>query len=256
MNNSNKVPILEFDTTREAVYEPQMERISAELSPHCVLCFFPEVLSKLAANGTLKLVTTLYSEMSPNPVYILTVGERQITVTHPGVGAPLAAFYLEILIAYGCDKFIAVGGAGTLRSDLGLGHLVIPNSAVRDEGTSYHYLPPSRTVAGSPVAIAAIEQILTGKAVPYVVGKTWTTDGIFRETRSRVERRQSEGCLVVEMETATFFAVAQFRDVIFGQILYCGDDLTGAEWDSRDWVNQSSMREKLFWLAVDACLAI
>ncbi|HFC11196.1 MAG TPA: purine-nucleoside phosphorylase [Anaerolineae bacterium] len=253
---TQNTPILEFDPTREAVYEPQMERVAGGLNAHCVLCFFPEVLAKLAADGILKLATTMYSEMSPNPVYTLTVGTQQVTVTHPGVGAPLAAFYLEILIAFGCDKFVAVGGAGALRSDLSLGHLVVPNSAVRDEGTSYHYLPPSREVAGSPDAIIAIVQTLTQKAVPYVVGKTWTTDGIFRETRPKVTRRQAEGCLTVEMETATFFAIAQFRNVAFGQILYCGDDLTGKEWDSRDWVNQTPMREKLFWLAVESCLAI
>ena len=65
-----------------------------------------------------------------------------------------------------------------------------------------------------------------------------------------------EGCLTVEMETAAFCAVAQFRGVIFGQILYGGDDLTGNQWDQRDWHKLSSTREKLFWLAAESCLQL
>jgi hypothetical protein len=58
------------------------------------------------------------------------------------------------------------------------------------------------------------------------------------------------------METATFFAVAQFRNVTFGQLLYGGDDLTGDEWDERGWDKLSSTREKLLQLAIEACLAL
>ncbi len=66
--------------------------------------------------------------------------------------------------------------------------------------------------------------------------------------------RKAEGCLTVEMEAAAFFAVAQFRGVQFGQLLYGGDDLCG-EWDARDWTTHT-VREKLFWLAADACLML
>jgi len=71
-----------------------------------------------------------------------------------------------------------------------------------------------------------------------------------------VNLRRAEGCLTVEMEASAFFAVAQFRVVTFGQLLYGGDDLGGEAWDHRDWVSHSSVREKLFWLAVEACLEV
>ena len=58
------------------------------------------------------------------------------------------------------------------------------------------------------------------------------------------------------MEAAAFFAVARFRGVTFGQLLYSGDDVGGAEWDSRDWINCASVREKLFWLSAEACLEL
>ena len=132
----------------------------------------------------------------------------------------------------------------------------VPHDAVRDEGTSYHYLPPSREVSASPEGVAALEQTLQARNVDYLLGKTWTTDGIYRETRAKVERRRREGCLTVEMESAAFFAVAQFRGVLFAQLLYGGDDVSGQDWDSRHWEKQSSTREKLFWLAVEACLEL
>jgi uridine phosphorylase len=89
-----------------------------------------------------------------------------------------------------------------------------------------------------------------------VLGKTWTTDAIYRETPARIARRRAEGCITVEMEAAAFFAVAQFRGVTFGQILYGGDDVSGDLWDDRDWDRQTSTREKLFWLAAEACLRL
>jgi uridine phosphorylase len=163
---------------------------------------------------------------------------------------------LEEVIALGCRKFVACGGAGVLDSQIVPGHIVVPYSAVRDEGTSYHYLPPGREVSASPRAVAAIEQVLRARGVEYLPGKTWTTDAFYRETPGKVHHRRREGCLTVEMEAAAFFAVAQFRGVEFGQLLYGGDDVGGAEWDARDWYGRASIHEKLFWLAAEACLAL
>jgi NDP-sugar pyrophosphorylase family protein len=105
-------------------------------------------------------------------------------------------------------------------------------------------------------AVAAIERTLHAHNVPYVLGKTWTTDAIFRETPAKVQLRKSEGCLTVEMEAAAFCAVAQFRGVTFAQMLYGGDDVSGIEWDERAWNKRQSVRGRLFWLAAEACLKI
>jgi uridine phosphorylase len=141
-----------------------------------------------------------------------------------------------------------------LQEDIAVGHVLVPTSAVRDEGTSYHYLPPGREVSASAEAVAAIEATLRDEGVADRLTKTWTTDAIYRETPEKIRRRKEEGCVTVEMEAAAFFAVAQFRGVSFGQILYGGDDLSGAEWDSRHWNSHTGIRDKVFWLAADACL--
>lgn len=255
MELSNQAyPILEFDASgEEAVIEPsKVVRPKADIPEKAVFCFFQDVITRLSQQHEMVEIAALKSEMGTHPVYKLTVEAMEpIVVCHPGVGAPLAAGCLEEVIALGCRKFIACGGAGVLKSEITLGHNVVPTTAVRDEGTSYHYLPPSREVEANPVAIAAIEKALQKHNLEYIKGKTWTTDALYRETPAKIQRRKSEGCLTVEMEAATFFAVAQFRGVTFGQLLYGGDDLGGEKWDGRSWTSHSE-REKLFWLAAEA----
>lgn len=245
-------PILEFDETRQAFIEPNQVLSPLENLPErCVLCFFNDVLQTVFADQS--HFYRLHSEIGHNPIYITEQSGQRVAVIHPGVGAPLAVGILEELIALGGRKFIACGGAGALNREIVLGHLVIPSAAVRDEGTSYHYLPPGREVSPSPEGVAAIRRTLDTHDVPYVQGKTWTTDALYRETPAKIARRQAEGCLTVEMEASAFFAVARFRSVTFAQILYGGDDLSGEAWDHRDWYRQTSMRERVFWLAVEAC---
>ena len=135
-------------------------------------------------------------------------------------------------------------------------HVIVPESAVRDEGTSYHYMLPSREVAAHPEAVAAIERVLARHQVSYLKAKTWTTDGVYRETPGKVKKRRREGCLTVEMEAAAFFAIARFRKVRFGQLLYGGDDVSSEKWDARGWDTRATIREKLFWLAVESVLEI
>jgi uridine phosphorylase len=245
-------PILEYDTSRRAVIEPQQVLQPIDVPEACVLCFFQDIIGSACGNDAALCIHHLGSEVGNNPIYDLNVDGRRVAVVHPGVGAPFAAAVLEELIALGCRKFIACGGAGVLNRELAVGHIVVPVTAVRDEGTSYHYLPPGREVSASPEAVAVIDAVLQGDNVPYVLGKTWTTDGIYRETPGKVALRRDEGCITVEMEAAAFFAVAQFRGVTFGQILYGGDDVSSDEWDSRHWQKRTSVREKLFWVAAEA----
>ena len=102
---------------------------------------------------------------------------------------------------------------------------------------------------------AVLRAVLDGRGVPYAVGKTWTTDAPYRETRAKVAARRREGCITVEMETAALLAVARHRGVRFGQYLYAGDDVSGETWDHRQW-HTSSARQDLFWLSVEAVLRL
>jgi uridine phosphorylase len=249
-------PILEFDPTREALIEPTRLMKPRDVPEHCVICFFHDVLEQVITEQQAKIVVDGHWEDGPHRIYEITHRDRRLAFLHPGVGGPIAAGLLEGAIAYGCRKFIVCGGCGVLAKDIAVGHLIIVSSAVRDEGTSYHYLPPGREVQADRSGVAALEATLQRQGVPYLIGKTWTTDAPYRETINKAAARRNEGCLTVEMEAAAFMAVAQFRGVTLGQVLYGGDDLSGDEWDNRAWQSRRDIRYNLFWLAAEACLEL
>lgn len=256
MTYPDDAPILDFDPAREAVLEPHLAITKFDLPQHVVLCFFRgAIVSFVEALGG-REIGRLASELGSHPVFEVELDGRPVAIAQAGVGAPLAAGWLDELITLGGRAFVAAGGAGVLVPGLVMGHVIVPTAAIRDEGTSYHYLPASREVSPTADALEAIMATLEARGVPHVTGKTWTTDGIYRETRDKVRRRVAEGCLTVEMEAAAFFAVARFRGVAFGQMLYAGDDLSGEAWDSRGWPRHDTGRDLLLRLAAEAVLRI
>ena len=249
-------PILEFDETREAFIEPSKVNEPRDIPEKIVICFFQEVIKKVVKEHKAKMLVRNQWEDGPHPLYEIEHKGQRLGFFHPGIGGPTAGGLLEEVIAFGGRKFIACGGAGVLQPDIAVGNLVLVSAAVRDEGTSYHYLPPGREVAAQEDVIRACEKELQVRKIPYRLGKTWTTDAPYRETRKKIVQRKEEGCLTVEMEAAGMMAVAQFRNVAFGQILYGGDTLSGDEWDNRRWQSRDHIRENLFWLCADLCLSL
>ena len=249
-------PILEHEFDSEAKIEPSRVNQARDVPEVCVISFFREVIEKVVAERGAKIAVDNRWEDGPHPLYEIEHQGRRVAFFHPGVGGALAAALLEEVIAFGCRKFVAVGGAGVLEKGLEVGRLILVSAAVRDEGTSYHYLPPAREVAAHPRGVQVLEALLQRKGIPYHKAKTWTTDGPYRETPALIAARRAEGCFTVEMEAASFMAVAQFRQVVLAQVLYAGDDLTGPEWDPRGWQTRAEIRENLFWLAVEAGLEL
>ena len=250
-------PILEFDEERLALIEPSSVIAPIDIPECWVLPIYHTVISTLTAASRLTHIADIKTMMGPFPVYRLEHGSASVAVAHPGVGAPLVAGVMEELIAFGCRKFIACGSAGVLDPTLARGTVVVPTSAVRDEGTSYHYAAPAREIAADPEVVEIIAATLRRLGAPHKLGKTWTIDAVYRETKGRISNRKAEGCLTVEMECAALLAVAKFRGVAFGQLLASGDDVSGEEWDRRGFPHEHvPFSERNFWLAVDACLAL
>jgi uridine phosphorylase len=242
-----ELPLHEDDLAEPGVLEAHMlHRHGAEIAPVAVLCFFNDLLEELAREGHLETKYILRSEIGHNPVYEFLTDEGPVSVIHPGVGAPLAAGFVEEIASLGVTTLVACGGAGALVDELDLGQVMIVASALRDEGTSFHYAAPSRIIDADPLGVRVLSEILYEHAIQHFVGRTWTTDGFFRETRSRVNRRIEEHCSVVDMESSAFIAVAKYRGLRFAQLLYAGDSLAGEDWDSRSWSGARSVREELF----------
>lgn len=253
---SENSPLFEFDPDPRGVLEPSERFKTGVLPERLVITFFGVALQKLLLREAHSIPVSLQTCGVANaPVSVIERGGKQVALFHSGVGAPLAGAFFEELIAYGARKAMVCGGAGVLDASISQGHLILPTSAVRDEGLSHHYLPAGREVAPGSLALAAAEGALLARQVPYVKGKTWTTDGLYRETRGKVAARRAAGCLSVEMEAAAFFAVAQFRGVQCAQFLYGGDDVSGDQWDHRGWDGNFSVQEMLLEVAIEAVLS-
>lgn len=249
-------PILEFDGVSDNIIEPSKFLEKIDISERVIMCFYSEVIDKLVNEGRLKEITNLYSQMGKHPIYELEHEGKKVTVFHPGVGAALGAGLMEEVIALGGSKFISCGSGGVLDKNITAGHILVPYSAVRDEGTSYHYIEPSREISVNNKAVKAIENVLISHSCKYLLIKTWSTDSFYRETKDKMKLRKDEGCLAVEMECSAFCAVAEYRDVIFGQIIYSGDDISCEEWNSRSEVDRRFVRDELFWFSVETILKL
>ena len=143
-------PILEFDPTAEAFIEPSKVIRPRDVPEHCVICFFKESDRKIDQHHVKMLVRNAWED-GPHPIYEIEHQGRRLAFYHPGIGSAIAAATLEEAIGFGCRKFIACGGCGVLAPDIAVGQLVVLSGAIRDEGASYHYLPPAREVIANPL---------------------------------------------------------------------------------------------------------
>jgi uridine phosphorylase len=246
-------PILEFDETPDAIIMPTPEPGSQPETDCCVICFSHEVVSRVAQETSATVIAELKSVAGPIPIYEAEFGGKPTGFCIGGVGAPLASAVLENAIAIGYRRFIACGSCGVIDSTIPSRHLLIPTAAIRDDGTSYHYAPPSERIEAQEGPVGTLTTLLDEMRIPFDLVTTWTTDAFYRETRERIARRAAQGCSVVEMEAAALFAVSRFRHAQLGQILYAGDDVGGETWDRRDWqLADGHTQTRIFELAISA----
>ena len=196
--------------------------------------------------------------------YRLGVGEthfledtgNKIAVTGQFViGAPAAVVVVEPLEAAGVKRFMSIGTAGTLQKDIKVGDLVVCDRAIRDEGTSHHYLPHSKYAHASEKMTARIIASLKRRRRKYVIGTSWTIDAPFRETVMEARQYQQEGVATVEMEASALFAVAEYRGVEMGAILAISDSLAELEWQPKFHLRKTGKAlEGLYRVALDVLL--
>jgi uridine phosphorylase len=253
MKRSNP-PILDYPGKSRAILDPkQLYGRHPRIPKLCVLSFFYDLIHKRRRKGDATELMRLHGEGDPTQIFQVRHRGRTMALCFPGIGAPMAAATLEELVALGATHFISCGAAGVLDGSIQPGQVLLPTAALRDEGTSYHYQPVGRWSHPHPDAVSAILAACRKKNVPLQKVRSWTTDGVFRETPAKIGKRKSEGCACVEMEAAALFSVARFRNVTLGQILYAGDDVSGKTWKHRNWNRLNDSREQLLDLAFDAC---
>ncbi len=239
---------MEFDTDPTAVIMPTYRNLDLKLPQKAVFAFLGDHIYEYAdAHGAVK-VGQYVSVTREYPIYTVKHKGEEICLCQAPVGAAPATQLLDWLIGYGVTKIITGGCCGAL-CDFAENEFLVPYKALRDEGTSYHYMKPSRFAEINETAICAIEKTVAEHGLESRRVITWSTDGFYRETREKVEYRKSEGCEVVEMECSALAACAAMRDVIWGCILFTADTLADTEnYDRRGFGNDS------FAYALELCL--
>lgn len=220
-----------FDNQTAAIIEPQ-RKTDAPIIDAVIITFSYIIEEYIKERFHCTQIAALHSAAGVTPVYQIDYKGKKIGFYKTYVGAPCTVGFVEdVLSEVNVNKFIMFGGAGCLDREIARGKIMVPTEAYRDEGTSYHYAPAADYITLKNSHIVA--DFMKQAKIPCVLGKTWTTDAIYRETRGGFEKRKREGCIAVEMESAAVQAVCDFRGVEFYNFLKSGDLLDAPEWDSR-----------------------
>lgn len=239
--NKELYPILEYDDAKEAIINPELLQNEYGMLPYnkLIITFFKDAINKLLEENLIEPYLTINGE---NELLLYKFVDDEVLVMQGIIGCPATAGFLDELTGIGITKVMFCGGGGVLDETIEVGKLMIVEGAIRDEGFSYHYVKPSRIIYSQVDVQDVMINYFEENEIPYFKGLTWTTDAFFRETKKKIQMRKNEGAKIVEMEQSGCIAVAQFRNLKYGAIIYAGDDISQAEWDKRDWHNKKGIR--------------
>ncbi len=237
--------LTEFDPNKIAVINPHGIVNTVEGMPKVVVtCYAKETFERMLAGFDAEQIASASTANGKIPIYKAVYKGVEIALFMMDVGAPASAAMMEDVYQMGAEKIIIFGTCGVLEKSIDDCAIIIPNSAMRDEGTSYHYAPPSDEILVNEKYMNIFTGMLDELQIKYTVGKTWTTDAIYRETVDKIKRRKEQGCICVDMECSADAAVAQFRGKDLVQFFYAADNLDAEEWDVRSLSNSAKLEEK------------
>lgn len=225
-----------FDPHSPAKINPRINPDARKVDA-CIMTFSRLIEQFVLENYPHERIGCLESASHITEVYAIPCGSKTFAFFKTHVGAPSAVGDIEDSLALIQTRhYIVFGGCGCLDREIARGRVIVPTQAYRDEGTSYHYAPPSDYL---PIPnYPTVERFLQHNGLPYVLGKTWTTDAFYRETLDNFEKRKKEGCLSVEMEGAALQAVCSFRGLELYLFFTSGDLLDTPVWTARRQANQ------------------
>lgn len=235
----------EFDECRTSTFDPcEVENVIPNFPKIGITCFSKKLLDRYVEVFNGEKIAEISNANGRVPVYKIKYNDTEIALFMSRVGAAACTVAYEEVLAMGLEKLIMFGTCGVLDRNIDDLAIIIPTSAVRDEGTSYHYMKSSDEIIVNNKYISDFVNILEDNNVSYVKGKVWTTDAPYRETRDKVLKRKEQGCICVDMECSAMNAVAQFRNKELFQFFYAADNLDSAKWDQRSLSNEDKLSEK------------
>ena len=237
--------LTEFDEARTAVINPSDVHSPMEGFPATVLSIFSHVLfDRLVCLLEGKEIAQYHDVDGVSPIYGATYRGRSFALVKGRLGAPACVGSFEDVIALGAKRILLMGNCGVLDKRIADCGIILPVQALRDEGTSYHYAPPSDRIEVNRRHRTLFKEMLEEFGYTWVEGTTWTTDAFYRETPEKVRKRKEMGAVCVEMECAAMQALCDFRGVDFFQFFYAGDNLDHPKWDPRSLSAHARLTEK------------
>jgi uridine phosphorylase len=255
------VPILDKKDHRAAsVFEPtallrearrQKGLVTENVPVVCILDPDGDIVRRLRRNGGAEPVVgwpCYHTDLYTFPIVGRTAG-----IVGCAVGAPFAVLIAEELFAAGCELLISLTSAGQIAPAGPTPYFVIIDRALRDEGTSYHYVPPAEFAAADPSLVEAAAAAASNAGLRVMVGASWSTDAPFRETARAIEAARARGVLAVEMEAAALYALADAKGVRVLCIAHVTNTMGLAEQDfEKGEANGTADALKLLAAVVDA----
>ena len=216
MAEDTRMPLLEHESSETPVFTAanllEAARIRKGLPKvavpaGCLLNFDGELVQYLTATG--RAIEETGWPCFHTRLFRWRAGNAEYGVIGGTIGAPFAVLVAEELFATGCKALISISSAGLIAENLAPPFFLLIERALRDEGTSHHYLPPGRFAAPDPGLVSFVERRLADFPATVRKGASWTTDAPFRETERLIASRRSEGIVSVEMEAAALLAMGE-----------------------------------------------
>ena len=249
----------EFDPNPSAVINPWGLIKPVQDCPRvAVSCFergtFDRMVERLGGVEIMRLKKANWDA----PVYRTEYKGVEIALFEAYVGAAGCVGDLEELFAAGVEKLVLFGTCGVLDRSIGDCGIIIPTVALRDEGASFHYAPPSDEIEVNPKYREEFIEILDYHQCTYTLGKVWTTDAFYRETAEKMERRKAAGCVCVDMECSAVAALARFRGKDVFHFFHASDNLDGGEWEAWSLSQDANItgKDKAALLALELAVRI
>lgn len=223
----------------------------------CIVSFSRHVLEMFLEEYESKSIGQASTANGKIEIYLFTVNNKKLLFYMSPIGSCIAsAIMYEAHLVSGATKFIVYGSCGILDKEKCSGKLIVPTFSYRDEGLSYHYMEPSNYIEIKNYS--KITDIFDKYNLPYVIGKSWTTDAIFMETRNKTNQRRSEGCICVEMESSGLQAICNYYGFELYTFFFPADLLENDSWDvaSLGGKIEHDMQKATFKIALKIALEI
>ena len=246
----------QYDKSPWGILRPEHVAKRKDGFPQTVVFEFSKaVIEETASRYGGEIVGKLVSVAGNTPIYKINYNGTVLGICQSWIGASACVSNMEEIVAMGAKKIFVCGECGVLDGSIEDARIIIPTCAVRDEGTSYHYLPSADEIPVNEETIDSMRLVLNRRGVAFTEGKLWTTDAPYRETQAKMELRKEMGCIAVDMECSALAAFSRLRNIKYGQFVYAADNLDADEWQQRGLtVRPVSQKAAIFELALEcAC---